>query len=184
MIKLSKSEGQAEWVMGLFAMLFAAVIMCAGIQTEIYRSASLCMEDALAASNLAAALIDVEEYGVSNKIIIDEPALKYEIYKSALKENLGLNDEWESQNKNLISGKVSIKRFIIYNVTDEGVVIIEPHDDGSISETSAEAGKVTAPNGVDVEATGIYSEISFPVNGFWGINIQAVKGKLVDVTAD
>jgi hypothetical protein len=184
MIKLSKSDGQVEWVMGLFAILFATVVMCAGIQTESYRATSLYMEDALAASNLAAALIDIEEYGVSNKIIIDKPVEKYEIYKSALKENLGLNDEWECPDNELISGKVNIERFIIYNVTDDSVTIIEIDEDGYIYESSGTAGNVTAPNGVAVEATGVYSEISFPVDGFFGITVRAEKGKLVDVTAN
>lgn len=183
-INLSKSDAQAEWTLGLFAMLFAAVIMCAGIQTETYRATALYMEDALAASNLAAALIDVEEYGISNRIIIDNPAEKYEIYQAALKKNLGLNDEWESTSKALISGKVNIERFIIYNVTDEEVKVLETGEDGNIVESFAEPGEVKAPDGSDVEATGIYSEISFDVDGFFGISVRADKGKLVDVVVN
>lgn len=43
-------------------------------------------------------------------------------------------------------------------------------------------GSVEAPNGQRIEKTGVYSRITFPVNGLFGIMTTAVKDKLVDVT--
>lgn len=180
-IRLSQKSGQIEWVMGLFSILFVTVVLCAGIQVEIYRAASLYMEDALAASNLASALIDVEEYGISNNIIIDQPEMHFEIYKNALKENLGLNEEWESANRELFSGKIIIEEYIIYNVIDDNVEILMVDDEGNVSVKSSDIGEAFAPNGIPIQSTGVYSEISFPVNGFFGTTVNARKGKLVDV---
>lgn len=181
---LSQKSGQVEWVMGLFSILFVAVILCAGMQVEIYRAASLCMEDALAASNLASALIDVEEYGVSHNVVINDPELHFEIYKKALKENLGLNEEWESANTGLFSGKVIVEQYVIYNVADDNVEIFRVDAGGNVSGEFCRIEDAEAPNGVPVEATGVYSEISFPVKGFFGITVNARKGKLVDVVSN
>ncbi|MCD7835112.1 MAG: hypothetical protein LUG83_00320 [Lachnospiraceae bacterium] len=179
--KLSYQMGQVEWAMGLFSILFVAVLLCAGLQLEVYKAAALYMEDALAAANLASALIDIEEYGISHNMIINEPELHFEIYKSALKENLGLNDDWENTNTGLFSGKPVIECYIIYNVSDYGVEIISVNDEGIVSEEFRETGEAFAPNGIMIEATGVYSEISFPVSAFFGMQVNAKKGKLVDV---
>lgn len=178
--RLSYESGQIELAVGLFSILFIVVILCAGMQVEIYRAASLYMEDALAASNLASALIDVEEYGISHSIVIDDPELHFEIYKNALKENLGLNEEWESENKELFSGKIVIEEYIIYNVDGDKVEILKVDNEGNVSVESCGIGEA-APNGVPIESTGVYSEISFPIDGFFGITVNARKGKLVDV---
>lgn len=180
-IRLSQKSGQVEWVMGLFSILFVTVVLCAGMQVEIYRAASLYMEDALAASNLASALIDVEEYGISNNIVIDQPEMHFEIYKNALKENLGLNDEWESANRALFSGKIMIEKYIIYNVADDNVEILTVDGEGNVSAEFCDIEEAFAPNGIPIQSTGVYSEISFPVNGFFGTTVNAEKGKLVDV---
>ncbi len=46
------------------------------------------MEDALALSNLASAVIDIEEYGITQKVLITDPEQAYERYCHALRENL------------------------------------------------------------------------------------------------
>ena len=64
-IRPRAAGGQAGWSAGLFFLLFLAVLLRGFIQLEIYRTTSLYLEDALAASNLASAVVDVEEYGIS-----------------------------------------------------------------------------------------------------------------------
>ena len=179
---MSYERGQIELTVGLFSILFAAVLLCAGTQVEVYRAASLYMEDALAASNLASALMDVEEYGISRNIRISDSKSHFDIYKNALRENLGLNEEWESPNKALFSGKIVIEKYIIYNVTDDNVEILKVDSGGNASAETGKVGEVRAPNGALVEATGVYSEISFQVKGLFGTMVNARKGKLVDVT--
>lgn len=178
---LHSEKGQIEWVVGLFSIVFMAIILCAGIQIEVYSASSLYMEDALAVSNLASALIDVEEYGISNNITLNDPVEHYEIYKQALKENLGLNDDFEGSESALISGQVTIDKYIIYNVSDAGVEIYTVSSEGEVSREFCPLDEVVTPDGTRVESTGIYSRISFPVKGFFNTTVTARKGKLVDI---
>jgi hypothetical protein len=180
-IKLSGEKGQVEWVMGLYSILFMAVMMCFGLQIEAYRQTSLYMEDALAASNLASALMDVEEYGISGKIVLNNPAEHFEIYKNALKNNLSLDDEWKCVNTGLISGEVVVEQYIIYNVDGDKVDVVKIDSMGNETYENVSLDNAFAPNGVKIESTGVYSEISFMVEGFLGVSVNAMKGKLIDV---
>lgn len=177
----STESGQIGWTMGLWFLLFAGLLLCAFLQLEVFRSSSQYMEDALAASNLAAAVIDVEEYGISHGIRIDDPQEARRRYMTALKGNLKLDDKWECANKELISGPVTIENFTVYNVSGNDVEIYSFEEDGSVKRTQGTLGRVTAPDGTAVEATGIYSEISYAVRGILGLEVKAHKGKLADV---
>ena len=139
----STESGQVGWTIGLWYLLFFSILLMTGLQIELYRASSGYLEDALASSNLAAAVIDVEEYGKTHNVLIGNAYQARERFEKALKINLGLNDDGECA-----------------------------------------PGSVTAPNGVKVEATGIYSEISYEIKGFLGLTVQAHKGKLVDVCAN
>lgn len=177
----STERGQIGWVTGLWFLIFMWVLLCACLQMELFRASSRYMEDALAASNLAAAVIDVEEYGISHSIRIDSPEEAYLRYQWALKGNLGLNAEWECENREMISGPVGIKKFIVYNVIGGDVEAYSYDKSGAVSCWSGSLGQETAPNGIQIEHTGIYSEISYQIKGLFGIEVTAWKGKLVDV---
>lgn len=174
-------KGKAEWAVGLFMVLFLAILLCGELQIEAYRASAQYLEDALAASNLASAVIDVEEYGISGLLQIKEPAQAYELYQEALKENLGLDEAWQCANKSLISGSVKVERYIVYNVKKDKVSVHALTMDGEVEDSEGILGELRAPNGILIESTGIYSEISFPVEGFLGVTVQAHKGKLVDI---
>ena len=45
-------------------------------------------------------------------------------------------------------------------------------------------GEVRTPGGQTIENTGVYSEITYPVEGFLGITVTAEKSKLVDVVSE
>ena len=68
----STEKGQIGWTAGFWIFLFWGILLCSLLQMEIFRSSAQYLEDALAASNLAAAIIDVEEYGVSHRIQIED----------------------------------------------------------------------------------------------------------------
>ncbi len=177
----STEKGQIGWTLGLWFLLFLGILLCALLQLEAYRASQQYMEDALAASNLAAAVIDVEEYGISHKLRISSPGEAYERYRSAVRGNLNLNDGWECENRGLISGPVQIENFTVYNVSGSQV---EAHCFGRNGEETrwqGTLGQETAPNGMKVESTGIYSEISYQIKGVLGIRVTARKGKLADV---
>lgn len=176
-----RERGQVELLAGVFFLLLSVLILCTMLQLDIFLASAQYMEDALAASNLASAIIDVEEYGISHNIVIKDPLEAYEIYRYALKNNLNLDDSWQSNNKKLISGRVDISEYIVYNCVGEQVFVYEVGGRADTAEWSAAKGSVWAPNGVRVENTSIYSEIAYPVEGFLGICTEAKKGKLVDI---
>ncbi|MCM1101955.1 MAG: hypothetical protein NC079_09595 [Clostridium sp.] len=179
-----KDCGQAEWVAGMFFLLMLGIILCVRLQLDAWQSSAGYLEDALAVSNLASALIDVEEYGRSHAVLIADASAAYAVYLDAVRDNLQLNDRWECGNRTLISGPVEIADYVIYNVRDDRVETIRVGRDGNVTERySGLKGAVCAPNGVMVECTGVYSEIQFNVKGFLGIEVRAHKGKLVDVAA-
>ena len=161
-------SGQVSWVLGLFLILFLAIL--------------LYMQ--LALSNLASAVIDIREYGSTHKVHITDQEQAYAGYCSAVRENLGLNENYEAVGHKLISGKVEIRNYIIYNVTGTKVQVWERNGDGRILEWEGTLGEVRTPGGQTIENTGVYSEITYPVEGFLGITVTAEKSKLVDVVSE
>lgn len=181
----SRDPGQVEWAAGMFFTLLLAILMYTQLQLASWQATSDWMEDALAASNLAAALIDIEEYGISHKVQIPDAEAAYQVYRSAVWDNLSLDENRMSTNRALISGPVEIADFVVYNVVSGKVHATRVNEAGSIArEWDGTLGEETAPNGVLIEHTGIYSEIRFEVASFPGITAQAHKGKLVDIVSE
>lgn len=177
-----KDSGQVEWICGLFWVLILAIVMYTRLQIAAWQSTAVYLEDALAASNLASALIDLEEYGKTHKVLIRDEQRAFEVYRDALKVNLQLDEEWNCANQELLMGPVEIIAYIIYNVDGDVVEIVQMNHDGQMVERrTAIKGSVTAPNGVVVEHTGVYSELKFAVSGFPGMVVNAQMGKLADI---
>lgn len=176
-------EGQLEWVTGLFFMLFLGIMLCGILQLDVFRASAAYLEDALAASNLASAVIDVEEYGISHAILIRDPEEAHGIYLSALRENLNLDEEWESPAKGLIGGKVRVLDYTVYNVKEDVVEIYHYGEDGLMTFSEGSPGSVQAPDGKWIESTSIYSEVTYPVRGIMGVEAQAQKSNLADIVA-
>ena len=179
---LQTEYGQVEWVTGLFFLLFLGIMLCFCLQMSVYRAASLYLEDALAASNLASAVIDIEEYGRTHLILIPDPVEAYERFSIAVHDNLQLDAGWESNNKSLIAGPVTVERYIVYNVKQDMVFVQEVNANGGVHQWQGSLGSVKAPNGISIENTSIYSELSFLVEGMFGVTVQAHKGQLADIT--
>ncbi|MCH5343311.1 MAG: hypothetical protein J1E64_04665 [Acetatifactor sp.] len=182
--KIKWQQGKVEWTAGLFFLLFLGILLCTQLQIEGYRSTALYLEDALAASNLASAVIDIQEYGISHTVQIADPAAAYVLYEAALKVNLSLNENWECPNRDLISGPVTVEEYIVYNVKDDLVTIYHVGRNGSIWKETGIAGEVRSPDGILIESSSVYSEISFSVEGFLGVTVEARKGKLADIVVN
>ena len=52
-------SGQVSWVLGLFLILFLAILLYMQLQLAMYKASARYLEDALALSNLASAVIDI-----------------------------------------------------------------------------------------------------------------------------
>lgn len=182
---IEKAEaGQLELVTGMFFLLFLGILLCGILQLDVFRASAAYLEDALAASNLASAVIDVEEYGISHAILIADPDRAYEIYLSALRGNLNLNREWECAAKGLIAGRVSVVNYTVYNVKEDRVDIYHYDENGQMSFSSGIPGDVQAPDGKWIESTSVYSEVTYPVRGIMGVEAQAYKSNLADIVAN
>lgn len=182
-LRLKTEPGQVEWVTGIFFILFLGAFLCLFLQLEIYKSSSRALEDALAASNLASAVIDVEEYGRTHRVWI-EPWDAYTRYRTAVKGNLGLNEAWECESRSHISGPVRVTAYSVYNVSGNDVIVSSFDENGNLTERQEKLGSAAAPNGKMIENTGVYSEIRYRIEGMQGTVVEAQKGKLVDIVAE
>ncbi len=174
------SPGAVQWAYGIFGILFLVMVICFELQIESYRASSDLMEDALAAGNLASAVIDLREYGKTGIMQIKDPADSYRIYRDALAINLGLNAAGEGGNAALISGRVQVESYIVYNVSDGTVTEIRVVGEGAGTRTGR-LGEIRTPEGQIVSSTGVYSRISYPVKGWLGTEVTARKGNLAEV---
>ena len=182
-IEPPRDEGQITLLTSLFFLLFFSVLLVGWLQMEMVRSSAGYLEDALAASGLACALIDLREYGVSHSVRIADVKEAYEQYCRSLKSNLGLDEAWQCENKRLIFGRVTLEEYYVYNVNEDEVEYCRV-DEGPLNWKQGKLGEVRAPNGQLVEKTGVYGEVSYSFRGIWGLTVPARKGKLVDVAGE
>ena len=175
-------SGQVQTAFGLYAMCFLIIIGMAQFQLAACRASADYLEDALAASDLASALIDVREYGMTHKLVIPDPEEAYRTYREALQTNLQLREDGSSQFVGLISGPVEVVRYEIYNVDEEaGTVSVASLQGGGFVRRTGRLGEVKTPGSQLVRSTGVYSEVTYPLKGMFGMTITARKGKLAEV---
>ncbi len=184
-MKWNKQTGKIEIFIGMYMVVFLLILLSVQLQMRIFMATSTYMEDALAASNLASAVIDVREYGRTHIVKIESPADAFELYRQALKQNLSLDDNWESSKKDLIYGQVEILKYEIYNVENDDITIYSYGTEGEyVRAVPNGLGSVYTPDGVLVESTSVYSKIGFPVKGIFGLVMDARKDKTVDIVSD
>ncbi len=175
-------SGQIHTVYGLFALIFLILLGMTRFQLAVCRASADYLEDALAAGNLASELIDVREYGMTHRLVIPDPDAAYQTYLQALQVGLRLREDGTSEFTGLISGPVKVVAYEIYNVDEErNLVEIYSLRGESFVHRTGRLGSVAAPNGQKVTATGVYSEVTYPVEGIFGLQVTARKGKLAEV---
>ena len=176
-----KRKGEIASFTLVYLILFMLVIVAFALQIRQYLALKSDTEDVLAASNLATAVIDIQEYGISHDLIIADTDHAYQIYQDALRVNMELTDTWMDATGR-ISGPVTVEQYVVYNVRGQDV---EVHSYGPgvtyASVVTGGKGSLTAPNGKTIESTSIYSRISYQVAGYFGTDVPAVKDNLVDI---
>ncbi|MBR1650977.1 MAG: hypothetical protein IJ691_07430 [Lachnospiraceae bacterium] len=158
---LKRSEGFADSVYGIFIMAFFLIMPVLVIRIGAYKSLSDRLEDALAASSLAASIVDLERYGTDHTIVISDFSGSYEKYKKTLNINLKMTDGYSDLS--FIDGEVCLSDFRIYNKEGGEITEIIVTDAGERISRKGKIGEIKDPAGRSVEETGIYSEISFPI---------------------
>lgn len=158
------------------------VVVMFGFRTTEYVLTSAYVEDALAASNLASAVIDLEEYGRTHTILVKDPQSAFLLYKEALCYNLQLDEYLNTTNREVIAGKVSILDYIIYNVSGENISIYSLDEEGVLRGMwTCKPGEAITPDGVLVESTTIYSRVAFSVKSLGERTYEATKEKSIDI---
>lgn len=181
---LETEQGQVGWAYSIWFLLLMGLLLCASLQVQSFRTTGRYVEDALACSNLAALIVDVEEYGRSHEILLESPTAARDRFLTALRGNLNLDPNMRCPNDSLISGPVAIDAFIVYQVYEDRVEIFRFGPEGSEVFLTGLPGETFAPNGKPVTNTGVYSEISFPVRGFLGVEAEVHKGDLADIAVN
>lgn len=182
---MKKKSAEIEFVTGMFLLIMLTVLLVTQLQVSLFSTSASFVEDALAASNLASAVIDIQEYGRTHTITIKSPEQAYELYREAIRQNLQLDDNWENSNKDLICGKVEILQYQIYNVKGKDVTIYSFGAEGDNTAIVKDGlGNVQTPDGTTIESTSVYSRIGFPVKGVFGLEIAAQKQKTVDIISN
>lgn len=180
--QMKKDDGFLEQQISLLAVILAAFLIAVLVQLFLHQAAAGILENALAASNLASAVIDLEEYGSSGNLVVTEPEECYQIYSRALKDNLGLDEEWTRPDSSIVSGQVQVYEYSLYEVRGEDVTQYTCAQTGGISRTehAGGTGKVAAPDGTVIHSTSVYSRIGFPIR-FLGLQLDVRMDKCVDV---
>ena len=179
---LSVRKGQVDVVAAMFFFLMVLIVALFQFKVYVYMAAGAYVEDALAVSNLASALIDVEEYGRSHSVRIRDTQNAFRVYRDALYYNLALNEEGYSAKEDLLTGQIELREYIVYNVFPQEIQISVYDGEGNcLRQERAGLGDVETPDGVPVEHTTIYSRVGFRVMGLMGRIIDAEKEKSVDI---
>ena len=178
---MKKDKGAIEYSMSLMLVAVSVLMMLFCFRIRSARVEKMYVEDALVSANLAAAVIDTDVYGETEKLIITDELRAYERFQSALKTNLNLDDDYMPRNTFLMENAVKVLEFHIYNVDEYTVTHIVFDEYGSKrTEVMGLSGAVT-PDGTDVESTTIYSKIEFDVKGFLTQRNRMTLEKSVDI---
>lgn len=177
-----KQQANVDVVVGMMLFLILVLTLFFGFRISQYMITAAGVEDALAASNLASAVIDLEEYGKSHQICIADTDKAFLTFREALVCNLKLDEYLNTTNQNFLVGQVQIKEYRIYNVREEQVDIYIFNNQGEmISHSSGVKGEVYTPDNVGVETTTVYSRIAFQVEGLAGNILSGEKEKSIDI---
>ena len=172
----NKESGQAEYVMGMYALLFVLIMALAGLQILQYKADSDIAEDAIAASCLAALDVDPYRYGTDHKLVINDPVHARQLFEQALIGNMDLDQDLYPQHENntYLAGKVDIDDFRIYLVDGDNVTEYTVSE-SSMTEFIGSYGDVKTPSGLPVRSAGAYARISFDTQGIFGMRVRASK---------
>lgn len=179
---MSKKDGGITIFISLIAFFIVTICICFSFTIRKLDFTRNYIEDGLVASNLAAATIDLKEYGTTKNIINNDFEKSFRDFSNSLKVNLDLDEKYISKNK-IIDGSIKVDIFRIYNVKGEDIEIITK-DNGQFKKYkyNNSVGKISTPDGVIIKNTTIYSKISFTIKTIFNQEKYVSKENSVDIT--
>lgn len=169
----------------LFVFLFIVILFWIIIDYQRLQYLSNQITDVLTDAMLGAGTLTEDDaylLGLEDKIMLTNPKENYSTFQEILKKELDLTNTYEYTRNEMIRGKVNIEEFIVYNVDGPDVYQYTFYDleNYTLTEYPHGQGVVTAPNGMPVINTSLYTEISFNVN-FIHKEFAVVKEHMVDI---
>lgn len=169
----------------LFVFLFIVILFWIIIDYQRLQYLSNQITDVLTDAMLGAGTLTEDDaylLGLEDKIMLTNPKENYSTFQEILKKELDLTNTYEYTRNEMIRGKVNIEEFIVYNVDGPDVYQYTFYDleNYTLTEYPHGHGVVTAPNGMPVINTSLYTEISFNVN-FIHKEFAVVKEHMVDI---
>lgn len=184
-IKTHKSKGDVSFAITLPIVVLIVIVICYVVASKYMMVVkSNIADDCLVTSNLASLStknMDLDFLSLnpdSSQLTISSLDDARDTFIKHLQLNLSLDDTFRSSDYAFIKGQVIIKSLIFYNVYDNGDVSINEYLEGSdIAITTLVPngkGVIITPKGNIIEATGVHSEIEFP--------IQSIFKRVITVT--
>ncbi len=181
-LQSSKKEGMIGLVISMFFLLMVLVLAVYLVYLLSIVQIGATVEDALVASELAGALIDIERFGKTDEIVIEDTDRSYAFFYESLKNNLRLDGMGNSSMEELNCGPVSVLDFRVYNVYGEEVSEIVYDGKGrKIGENLGRLGEMKTPDNKEIVSSTIYGKIGFYVKGMNSTVIYGEKEKTVDI---
>lgn len=187
---VKKDKGYINYSVTLLLMIFVVLVVMYQVQVHAYSSSSQGLEDAIVDAALASAVPDLVELGKSGNLslysatqdnVSDRLNHSWQMFVSSLSAELKLDENMIPQNKALYGEKITINDYRIYNVIDGIVYVWQRSGNNIISTGSFPVGSVNAPNGIPIIKTSIYVDLSSKIEGYFDMQIDANKKKLVAI---
>lgn len=137
-------------------------------------------EESLKAATLAGATADLQEYGRTHNIVINDYDKSYLDFKESLISSMDLGSDMVPSNDSVIKSAVNIDEYIIYNVRGDTVECISYTDASPVpSIISGSLGSVRTPSNILITKSTVYAKISFLMHGF--ISEKSIMGVMFDM---
>lgn len=181
-----KKRGLAEFILPILLFTVVCCILLLSYRIRVTKTVRDYVQDGLTASNLSAAIADLEVLGSTNEIQITNYHQSFNNFKKALQTNLNLDDSLKPHTDYPITSSITIEEFYIYNVIDNSVIktIVNPQNSVVSSLKVGEVGNVATPDGSLVEGATIYSKIGFDIKSFGAQTMNVKMDHTVDISAN
>lgn len=181
---MKKKKGSIEFGVSMAVISIMSLFLLFIMKITSINIARDYVENGLVASNLASAVIDIDEYGTTNKILIKDFNKAYSTYFESLKDNLSLGEGNIPTKGYLSKEKVEVIQYTVYNVEGDTIYETTRRSNGSISKKqyNGQVGKMKTPDGAVITTTTIYSKIGFYISGYKNENVYATKENSVDIS--
>ncbi len=178
---MEHKEGSIEYLSAFVLICLAGLLLAFSFSVKELRQYEADARDGLDSACLSAALIDINAYPDGRVININGYDNSWNVFKKCLKNNMSLDDDFNLRGEGIYD-KVTIHKFIIYNISGGRLISRSILQDGSADyENMAYTGRETTPDGTVIVSSTIYADIGMNVKSFLGIKKYVHVRTSVDV---